>query len=333
MRRVPPAHRRRGFTLVELLVSMAVFSLILLVILSITGATGDVWKRSRSQVESFQSARQAFETITRSLSQATLNTYYDYFDAAGRSPREAGFTGADHYGRQSELHFVSGKALVTNQVTHALFFQTPRGYASDGQYQNMDSLLNACGFYILHGPDILRPAFLTVVPNAPANETRFRLMHFLQPSERFSVYNAPGTTWFSGALAAGDPPVEELAANVIALVVLPRASVGDASQNGSQPLSPDYEYDSRSTSGSAVAQSPTQNQLPPLVEVILVAVDENSARRLEEQNVQLPSGLFSQDAKTMDADLATLEGFLNQHRLTYRVFRTVVPLRSSKWSS
>lgn len=323
----PP--RYRGFTLVELMVSMAVFSLILMVVLSMTHAMGDAWKSTRSKVEAFQGARQAFENITRTLSQATLNTYYDYFDAAGRTPRDAGYAGPARYGRQSELHFLSGKSLVPGQVTHAVFFQTPRGFASGAPYQNLDTLLNACGFYIVHGKDTLRPAFLDGLPNAPENRTRYRLMGFLQPSEQLGVYTPPSDkSWFQTPLAGGSPPVEQIAENIIALAVLPRRAAGDQAQGA---LAADYEYDSRAAGPSVAAQAVTHNQLPPTVEVVLVAIDEASARRLEQEHLS-PPPLFTQ-AQDIDTDLAALEGFLSEHRMGYRIFRTVVPLRNSKWSS
>jgi len=326
---------RAAFTLVEMLVAMVLFAMIMLVILAITQTTGNAWRDSRSKVDAFQGARQAFEKMTRSLSQATLNTYYDYFDASGARRTEANrlsFTPAT-YGRYSDLHFISGKSLVPGQVTHSLFFQTPTGYANDTQYQTMDTLLNACGFYIVHGQDSLRPAFLDSLPNAPANDTRFRLMQFLQPSEQLTVYSSSsGANWFQSPLAGNSSPVEQLAANMIAFVVLPRKSTGDAAQSAGNLLSTDYEYDSRAAGASASVQSPTYNQLPPLIEIILVAIDEKSARRMEEQNLQIPPSLFSQ-APMIESDLVTLENFLNQNRLVYRTFRTMVPLRNSKWSS
>lgn len=324
---------RAAFTLVELMVAMAVFVMILLVILGITQTTSKAWSGARSKVDAFQSARLAFENISRTLSQATLNTYYDYFDASGarRTTNNAASFIPATYGRQSELHFVSGKTNVPSQVTHSVFFQTPSGYATDIQYQTMGTLLNACGFYVVHTNDILRPPFLSSLPNAPTNETRYRLMQFLQPSEQMTVYNSTGSAWFTSALGGSSPPIDQLAANIIALVVLPRKSTEDAAQPSSGLLATNYEYDSRAA-GSGATQSATQNQLPPLVEIVLVAVDERSARRLEDEHLQVPS-LFTQDSQKLDADLANLENFLNQNRLVYRVFRTTVALHNSKWSS
>ena len=65
------AGRAAGFTLVELLVASAVFMLILVLVLSITSQTSQVWKRSAAKIEAFQGARAAYETITTRLRQAT----------------------------------------------------------------------------------------------------------------------------------------------------------------------------------------------------------------------------------------------------------------------
>ncbi len=51
--------------------------LILVLVLSITSQTSQVWKRSAAKIEAFQGARAAYETITSRLRQATLNTYLD----------------------------------------------------------------------------------------------------------------------------------------------------------------------------------------------------------------------------------------------------------------
>ena len=68
----------RAFTLVELLVAMAVLTLIMLVLVSITNSTSVIWRSTTSEVEQFRAARNAFESMTRRISQATLNTCWDY---------------------------------------------------------------------------------------------------------------------------------------------------------------------------------------------------------------------------------------------------------------
>ncbi len=37
-----------------------------------------IYRRMRSRIDTFQEARAGFETVTRRLSQAMLNTYWDY---------------------------------------------------------------------------------------------------------------------------------------------------------------------------------------------------------------------------------------------------------------
>jgi len=325
------ADRQRAFTLIEVMVSTVLLAAILLMIFSITQQTANAWKGARFKVESFQAARLAFESLTRNLGQATLNTYYDFFDSAGLPAGDSSFNGVDHYGRQSDLHFLTGKSLAPGQVTHSLFFQTPAGYATAATFQNMETLLNACGYYVLHGQDSLRPAFLAKLPNAPANDVRYRLMQFLQPSEHLAVYaSTTGKAWFTAPLGDSSPPVQQMAENVIALVVLPRMSAADAAASG-VPLTSEYEYDSRLKSNS-FTQLPAENQLPPVVEVVLVVIDEASAKRLGNREVAILATLF-QDTSKLDSDIASLETELAREHLTYRIFRTTVALRNSKWSS
>lgn len=326
-----PKEHAQGFTLVELLVSMAVFAMIMVVIFGLTQQAGNAWRSTSSKIEAFQGARAAFETITDTLSQATLNTYYDYADASGRSRNSliassgtaANFVPAT-YTRFSDLHFISGKALLPTQVTHSIFFQTPAGYSASSSFQQMDTLLNACGFYVAFDKDPSRPAFLTT-----PERYRFRLFEFIQPSEQFSVFSsASGNSWFTVPAASSSPPRAQMADNIIALIVLPKAS--DADSAGT--LAPLYEYDSRDTTKPV-----SSNQLPPLVEVVLVAIDEPSAKRLELKNGSTPpdfglASLFQQPA-SLDDDLKALEKTLIGKHLNYRIFRTTVPLRSSKWSS
>ena len=65
--------KRGGFTIVELLATMAILAVIVTVIFGITQQTANAWKSTSSKIDSFQASRAAFESITQSLSQATLN--------------------------------------------------------------------------------------------------------------------------------------------------------------------------------------------------------------------------------------------------------------------
>src|SRR5688572_4390908 len=101
---------RSGFTLVELLVSTTVLTLIVMMLVQITDRTASMWRYTSGKIEQFSSARDGFEALTRQVGQATLNTYYDYYDASGnpRTVANAATFRPDKYGRQSELRFIAG---------------------------------------------------------------------------------------------------------------------------------------------------------------------------------------------------------------------------------
>src|SRR5262249_30171413 len=110
-------------------------------------------------------------------------------------------------------------------------------------------------------------------------------------------------------------------------------------------LSPDYFYDSRTT---AKPDSTWRNQLPPLVQVIMVAIDEPSAIRLAAASGGAVPNLFPTSPKlftqsaNLQQDLATLESILaakpgntagNRIPLNYIVMDSNVNIPSAKWSA
>ena len=313
--------RGRGFTLVEMLAAMAVMAMLFVVIYGVVQQTGNAWKGTTAKIEAFQDARTAFDALTRSLGQATLNTYYDYDNEP--APKR--------YLRKSDLHFRSGTLLAPGQVGQALFFQAPLGYSDAGKFDRLGSL-NALGFYVTFASEANLPGFLDGLgTNKPANPGRFRLLEFAQPTQNLAVFSS--ADWFETAFKADHPPVHQLAENVIVLVILPRMAISDGT---SVPLTGNFEYDSRAGAASD-PQSRTAHQLPPLVEVVMVALDEKSAARLgaapTAADVGL-AGLFedSSTADQLDLDLAELEKRLAAKGFTWRVFRSVVALSNSKWS-
>ena len=104
-------------------------------------------------------------------------------------------------------------------------------------------------------------------------------------------------------------------------------------------LAPYYLYDSSTNLNSSSnypdsAYLNTHNQLPPVVQVTLVAVDETSAIRYANayQNISNTiSGYFS-NASTFDSDLLNLQTNLASKQINFRVFTTDVMMRGAKWS-
>jgi len=348
-----PIHGHAGFSILEVLVAITILSMIMLVIFQIIHETSRAWKSSTAKIEAFQNARMAFETMSRSLSQATLNTYYDYYDIQrkrrGNSDTATTVTSAnfvpDTYGRFSELHFVSGKNLVSlprPQVTHSVFLQTPLGQtANTSSYGKLQGLLNSAGFYVEFNTDASdRPTFFSALPSgsAPAR-WRYRLMHLLQPTEQNTVYSTTDNTWFTAPISSTSPPTRLLAENIIACVIYPHLAndtTGTSTPTTVPVLTTNYEYSTR-VSWTGGDQPVTMNQLPPLVQIVLIAVEEVSMLRLQGNGGSPPSLGFDysavfQNPSQMEEDINTVSQALINKNIKFRVFRRDIAIRQARWS-
>jgi uncharacterized protein (TIGR02599 family) len=198
---------RPAFTLIELLVSMTFLVILMLVVTQVVGIVQRTWVRSNSRVSQFREARTAFDVMTRALSQATLNTYWDNefdplrTDAAGQQVKRA-----RNYIRQSELQFISGP---TTQVLtgaagkagsypgHAVFFQAPLGITrlsaatgTETNTENMVNLLCGRGYFVEWGDDKpYRPPFLNALTTVPTRK-RLRLMEYSPTAEMNRIYDS-----------------------------------------------------------------------------------------------------------------------------------------------
>ena len=307
---------RRAFTLVELLVAMAVLSLILLLLNSLISQTSLVQKRATARAETFRSARVGFDLIKSTLQQAVLNAHIDFDNPSAPTK----------FIRKSDLQLIIGRTsdLVPNlsagQIgpTGGIFFQAPLGFAGTTGTTGADAL-NAVGYFLSFGSDAAqRPSFIQNFKP----RYRYRLMEFKQPSGAFSVYAANGSkSWFQDALAqTNSVDVRPVAENVIALVFMPRASKADT------VLPVTYDYDSRSK----------DHRLPALIDLTMVAISEQSAQALAtkhgtSQPLTFDNGWFT-NPQNFNDDLEQLSSYLSSHipKIDFRVFSTTVQLREAK---
>jgi uncharacterized protein (TIGR02599 family) len=341
-----------------MLVAMAILIVLILVMGSIMSQASRVWRHSRESTDAFRSAREAFERITTHLSQATLATYLDYYNAAGqsrtdvlRSNPSATFT-ATSYDRASDLQFVCGQAATlippsgdaSSRPTHAVFFQAPLGYVASGATSNSDfrvlnTLVNGVGFYIdFLDENASRPGFIT----SAASKWRFCLKELYQPSQDLSIYTSGNGSpfvypqaWFNQAIgSSGTSSTVTTAENVVALIIQPEAAVTTGS---STSIAPNYAYDTKGyLTSSADNAKIAKNQLPPMVRVTLVALDADSGMRLASIFGKTPPPLIGTtsftDASQYEKDMDALEGALKKYHLTYRVFVSDVSLFGAQWS-
>lgn len=340
------ARNPAAFTLLEILAAVALLAIILVMTGSIISSSSRVWRQANAKIETFQAARGAFDIMASRLSRATLNTYWDYYDATGApfrlSANPAAFV-PNRYGRYSDLHFLCGPAVdligtlpagLSMVSTQAVFFVAPTGLSSSVSYNGLSGLLGACGYFVAFGnDDSTKPAF----PPTPSRY-RWRLMEVSAPVEELQVFATPtGEAWAETPVSQGR--VRSVAENVIALIVWPKRSPQD-DPTGIQ-LSDDFTYDSRTTeswAGSPPQQPVQAHQLPPNLQITIVVIDEVSAKRLEDDDTPpgkittALNGLFDGGVTEYADDLKLLEDRLTDEKIGCRVFSITVALRESKWS-
>lgn len=348
-----------AFSLVELLVSTAILLIIMVMLLQVTGTIANIWKTSSGKISAFQNGRAAFATIRDTISRATLNTYNDYVNSGNQTRTDANAATfvPSKFARASELHFICGPTATIvadttpeNNPGDAIFFQAPMGYSANTDLAGLGTMINSTGFYLQYGTaaDSLLPTWLESISG---NTKRFRLMQFVEDSANLQVYTSTATGNYTAEWlkefkpnAESGPRARILAEDIPLLIFLPRLSE-NATINASW-LSPDYLYDSRAwqsgypkTTGTLTGNKTLmRNQVPPIIEVIMVAVDRLSLARFDltsatpPTELQVPTGLFIK-SEDLEDDLDTYTKQLADARIRYRIFRTSVPIKSSKWQS
>ncbi|WP_113961267.1 Verru_Chthon cassette protein C [Roseimicrobium gellanilyticum] len=363
----PPGSSRRvvtmrGFTLVELLVSMTVLSVLMIFLAQVLSDTQRTWGQARARVGEFRESRAAFEAIARRLSQVTLNSYWGYKLDSNGTPTL--------YHRQSELHYVSGPAAALlpdaqHTAGHAVFFQAPLGETLDtsatASSSSLENLLNGWGWYAQYESDLpRRPDFLGPDVAHPEKK-RFRLMEFRQPTEKLALYGVVPDPkggsmpvpwveaqtgrdalyqWFRDSLEVDSQPVAE---NVLAVLIQPVWPATTGKTGASIDAAANYLYDTRryqwpETSTEAIH---SRHQLPPVLRLTLIALDEREwsafdtakADALALELTGLVNNTLFQKSADYEQDLQRLEAELGQRKLSFRVFSTAVQIPAAKLTS
>ncbi len=361
--RLTPHSKNAGFSLVEILVSLAVLAILLLINVQVIDQVQSTWAASNARVSQFREARTAFDILVRNLSQATLNTFVDYdSNYVITAAQNAGVTmqTPSSYQRKSNLQFVcgpstsllsggGGEALLPG---HAVFFQAPLGVSENPSYVGLDRLLCSRGYFVQFTSDEpFKPEFIL----SSGNKYRYRLMEFSPPTEKNLVYSSMGangvatSSWFSAAAAQANAinvgnetalnigVTRPIADNILALIISPRQDTQANQTVSATVIAPRYAYDSTVvTLNTANSPQGTQNLLPPLVKIVLVAVDERSAERLAEQNGSSPpfgttlTSSFNNANQLESTEIPNLIKYLASQNVNYRLFSATVQIRSSK---
>jgi len=321
---------RSGFTILEVLITLAILLVILVAVMQFVTATEQSWKSASA--DPFAEAQNAFETVAQNLASATLEPYQDYADATGNFRTSSAFI-PDHLARRSDLDFVCGPDAGANGLLTAsgratsgsgVFFLAPNGYTQTYAHTGMARLLTAMGYLVEFGDDDAAPGF--ILPQSHC--WRWRLKQILQPAESLQIFATTTSSAWIQELVPPGASLPILAENIVTLIVLPERAASDSGP----ALAPAFSYDSRDTGNPL-----TLHQMPPRVRLVLVAIDAISAQRLAAQNGPnppqlVPATLFQQSAQ-LDADLATLDNALTVQKVGHRIFQREIMIPSSAWSS
>lgn len=346
--------RGQAFTLVELMVAISVMILLLLMVFGMVDQTQKTYSRASAQANQFREARVAFESITRRVRQAALNTYFDYERAGLKSKPKK-------YIRQSELHFVCGPTATIARKPeaqfpgHSVFFQAPFGYTDNQGYQSFTEMMNAWGYFVEFGDDSqIMPEFLR---SAVQPKFRYRMWEFRLPAEDLKIYqdakerrktrSGADSNWFIPYLQGGEKAEamrRVVAENIIGIIITPLKGAPQRGSKSSDLFYPTgFYYDSRIGVGEAAktgveaANDPNNNVhlLPSLLRITMIAIDEKTAVRYDRGGAPpnlIPSSVFKQP-NSLDADLVQLASAFQdmKPKVDYRIFNSMVSLREANW--
>ena len=352
-----------AFTLVELMVATGVVALLAAVLFALLAHFTENVRATRSTAEGLETAQRAFETLTRRIGQATLNSYWESYVVSGTLRR---------YQRISELRFACGpmqaganplddpRAAAQRMCPgHGIFFQATTGLTGvtpDPTLPGLENLLNTWGYFVEAGPDDLKaPAILP--PDAARRRIAPRLMELREPTQQLCLYRHTsgngnkyaGFEWFRTPLA-DRALVRTVAENIAALIIQPKLTVqeterllpGESEEGRDAFLAPQLFYHSATAPPPAI--EPARNmrhRLPATVEITMVALDAATVARLyqpgELDPLKLRDAFFN--ARTLRAELQldpaqpgfdSLESRLIAARANYRLFTATVPIRAAQ---
>jgi uncharacterized protein (TIGR02599 family) len=352
----PPLASRRphGLSLMELMLAMAIFSVVMLTIMSAVTMLQGTWTRLRGTADTYRGARLALDAVARKVSQCMIQPRYE-----APLETEAVRDSTLPFVRRSDLHFVCGPATnvapLNGTCGHAIFFVGPYGEPAQAvtrsapraiEHESLHELMSGWGYFVQlrdatqSPPDFLgkdaatqKGSILTGVPQ------RFRLMEMRQPADELSIFKpandstqgAPDATvphaWFRDPLLNGTPNLPRLrvvADNILALIVIPLTGV-DAKGPASDQLN--SGWDTRDHS------SPEQHHRhAKAYRLTVIATPEDYWHGTKVVSpVELQgqiNGLFNVPARYAN-DLQLLTSGLVAKRVPHRVMSTIVRPPSS----
>ncbi len=343
-----PARRRwrkacGAFTLVEVLVSVTILLMMLLIMTEVIGTTQRTWHGASSRLTQFREARNAFDTINRGLSQATINSFRDYYydsvNKPGIPPATTPLAAPTGYTQCADLGIVMGQApkiftgygSSTTMPGHAVLFVAPLGNVKKADYRPLNSLLCMCGYFVHFDTD--SDYLPTGLVSRLQPRSRFRLYQFLPYSEYNLATNfaAAGQRGAWATAGVAKPFARDftsiVAENILALILAPSfaatANGGGVVALGQSSPYTSYEFNSFDTN----LPENLRYHLPTSIQVVMVAMDEESATRVAQTSGQSAPVLFNTtftNPSSLDNDLRLAREALQKLKVNFRIFSSTV---------
>ncbi len=337
MSKVP---RSRGFTLVELMVSIGILSFLVLLLMGITNAVSSHWVEGQSRNERRGNGRAILDFMARELQLAQLATSGpERIDYATTPPT---------YSTQT-FQFVASVAASQSSANptfipdeylnpHALFWQ-----AADARVTTRGRISEIGYFVKWNGdkPVLVRFQADPADPNDTANlNLNFKIFDRDQS-------NNP-VNWLEksviDAVAPASSPAERgwFAEGVIGLWVRSLDDQGRAisTDNSSSPATVKYQFDSRRGYRDAAGVGHGPPALPSAIEIALVLVDARTAQRFQNGDASIVQGLAranSSDPANMMAPAGSGDGVASfvqdlppRIRQGARIYSTTIQIPASK---
>lgn len=99
---LPPSHRR-GFTLIEMLVSVTIMSFMLIMMSQMIGQTQSIWRSAQTRIDNFNKARSMLDLITDDLQRAVFRGDLPAFGTGGPTATPTATVDGLHYFTQTSF--------------------------------------------------------------------------------------------------------------------------------------------------------------------------------------------------------------------------------------
>jgi prepilin-type N-terminal cleavage/methylation domain-containing protein len=243
--------REHAFTLLELLVAMAVLAILVLMLMNMVDSATRLWRINENRVEGYREPRAALGIVARDLKTAMAGTNMQFF-------------------RLNDAGYVPAGATVGTNASHVFFLSAmPAGAQWTSNATPNKSDICEIGYFVGYGKT-------SASSNSPVNTLNL-YRYFLSSDETYAALkntNSPSYPFpAASTIVLSDKNVELLARNIVSFKITAYSAISQTN----------------ATNAASVQQiltnfvSSTNSAMPDLIEITLTAVNQDTAKKLSSQ--------------------------------------------------